>query len=334
MLVSPEWVLTAAHCIDNDIRRRGAVRVGAFDAPYTSGQNGGQTVEYFTLADVTTHPNYNSNTMNNDFALLKLDGQSSITPVNMDGSSISNSFSTDQGNLWAIGLGALYYEGSSPDTLKHVQVKYVSNSDCMSEYGYDNGEITNNMMCARDTDKDSCQGDSGGPLYDSENNVLVGVVSFGIGCADSNYPGVYARVSSQYDWIKSTICEDSSNPPTWCGNTPVESPVASPVASPTSQSCSDSPLVFRTKVNGRNRFKSCNWVKKNANRCSMVGASENCPLTCGTCSTCADSSVKFKIILSNGRKKAKDCSWANTSRCDNIDGVVESCRETCGQCVV
>jgi trypsin len=67
----------------------------------------------------------------------------------------------------------------------------------MSEYGYDNGEITNNMMCARDTDKDSCQGDSGGPLYDSENNVLVGVVSFGIGCADSNYPGVYARVSSQ-----------------------------------------------------------------------------------------------------------------------------------------
>ena len=52
-------------------------------------------------------------------------------------------------------------------------------------------------MCAADPGEDSCQGDSGGPLYDSENDVVVGVVSVGVGCADLGYPGIYARISNQ-----------------------------------------------------------------------------------------------------------------------------------------
>jgi trypsin len=76
-------------------------------------------------------------------------------------------------------------------------VEYVSNSDCVSQYKYDAPRITNNMLCARDDGKDACQGDSGGPLYDKENDVLVGVVSWGVGCAIAEYPGVYARISTQ-----------------------------------------------------------------------------------------------------------------------------------------
>ena len=53
------------------------------------------------------------------------------------------------------------------------------------------------MMCAKDPGQDACQGDSGGPLYDQENNALVGVVSWGEGCADPSFPGVYSQVSDR-----------------------------------------------------------------------------------------------------------------------------------------
>ena len=48
--------------------------------------------------------------------------------------------------------------------------------------------------------KDSCQGDSGGPF--ACNNKLTGIVSWGAGCADPDYAGVYTRVANYVDWIE------------------------------------------------------------------------------------------------------------------------------------
>ena len=79
-------------------------------------------------------------------------------------------------------------------------------------------EITENMMCAKDDSEDACQGDSGGPLVirqSSGDDLQVGVVSWGISCAHKDFPGVYARVSSQYDWIRQNVCEGSSDPPAY-----------------------------------------------------------------------------------------------------------------------
>merc|ERR1719276_1510 len=67
------------------------------------------------------------------------------------------------------------------------------------------------MMCAEARGRDACYGDSGGPLLltpseDFAEDSLVGIVSWGRGCADERFPGVYTRISFLYDWIVGTMC--------------------------------------------------------------------------------------------------------------------------------
>merc|ERR1712243_316649 len=64
-------------------------------------------------------------------------------------------------------------------------------------------QITDSMICAGldQGGKDSCQGDSGGPFMCG--NQLSGVVSWGYGCAEAGYPGVYTQTSYFIDWINS-----------------------------------------------------------------------------------------------------------------------------------
>lgn len=61
------------------------------------------------------------------------------------------------------------------------------------------------MICAAATGKGSCNGDRGGPLVNNENGELVGLVSWGAGCANPKYPGVYSNIAKATDWIKQTI---------------------------------------------------------------------------------------------------------------------------------
>ena len=163
-------------------------QIGALCDPYTSGNNCGQAIEYFSVRSTTIHPTYTTNDQTgatNDFVLVRLNGSSSITPVDIDSANISNSYSDGKGNLWAIGIGSTTtwsYEPVCPDNLKHVELKYVSNQSCCTNYdGYSCSEITSNKICATSPGQGICNGDSGGPLYDSSSQKLVGVVSYGIG---------------------------------------------------------------------------------------------------------------------------------------------------------
>ena len=101
------------------------------------------------------------------------------------------------------------------DVLMKVDVNVISKDECDdssgSMGGYSDsykGQISDNMLCAKANRKGACQGDSGGPLV--RGNTQVGVVSWGIGCASPDFPGVYARVSRAYDWIREEVCRGSN----------------------------------------------------------------------------------------------------------------------------
>uniref|UniRef100_A0A672MVP3 Trypsin-2-like n=1 Tax=Sinocyclocheilus grahami TaxID=75366 RepID=A0A672MVP3_SINGR len=190
-LINKDWVLSAAHCFQSSL---GTIRIYLG----RQSQSGSNPNEVFRTASVINHPDYYDLTHDNDIALLKL--SSSVT------------FTNYIRPVCLAAAGTLQSEGSSPDKLQEVMIPVVSSSDCDDAYG---GSITSNMICAgllNEGGKDSCQGDSGGPLVTRNGSLWIqsGVVSFGIGCADPRYPGVYARISQYQDWITSTI---GSNPP-------------------------------------------------------------------------------------------------------------------------
>ena len=97
--------------------------------------------------------------------------------------------------------------GSATNTLQWVRVPAITNAACNAQYG---GSITDSMLCAGYPGvggKDACQGDSGGPFVCNEGGkaIVAGVVSWGYGCADANYAGVYSRNTAALDWIKSSM---------------------------------------------------------------------------------------------------------------------------------
>lgn len=119
--------------------------------------------------------------------------------------------------------------------------------------------VTDDMMCAARPNKDSCDGDSGGPLLNSRQNKLLGVVSWGQECALEDFPGVYARVSDQFDdWIKPTICTNQNYTlPAFCmdpedSQTPSDAPsnppsTDVPQSSIPSDTPSNEPTIHPTK---------------------------------------------------------------------------------------
>lgn len=244
-LITSEFVLTAAHCVDAFAPGHvGEIRIGAycgFFDPFDCTEPLTTETLTFGYDGVSVHPEYQSLSMiDHDFALIKLDGIASATPVEIDQGSFSPSY-TNGKKLWAVGLGSLYYGGDIPSELMHVDVSYVNNTMCKDRYNADpflTNIIDESMMCAADPNEDACSGDSGGPLYDAENDVLVGVVSFGKECALADFPGVYSRISQEFEWIQKVVCshhKDDSTRPVWCEGftlAPTEAPTPSPTYGP------------------------------------------------------------------------------------------------------
>jgi len=98
------------------------------------------------------------------------------------------------------GWGTLSSGGSLPSQLQAVEVYITPHAECNADYAAYGG-ITDNMICAAvpGGGKDACQGDSGGPLV--VGSQLVGIVSWGVGCAEADYPGVYSNVATLRSFV-------------------------------------------------------------------------------------------------------------------------------------
>ncbi|XP_054860913.1 transmembrane protease serine 9 isoform X1 [Amphiprion ocellaris] len=202
-LMNNQWVLSAAHCFSRV--RSAIVYVGR------QSQQGSNPNEVSrTVSQIIIHPNYDSSTLNNDIALLRLSSSVTfstyIAPVCL---AASDSTFHAGVNTWVTGWGTIASGVSNPfpQNLMEVQVPIVGGRQCNCSYGV--GQITDNMLCAGlpEGGRDSCQGDSGGPLVIKQGNrwILSGVVSFGNGCALARFPGVYTKVSRYQTWINEQI---------------------------------------------------------------------------------------------------------------------------------
>lgn len=108
----------------------------------------------------------------------------------------------DGDTCFVTGWGNTQNSSESREWLRQAEVPIFNQEECSDKYKKFGG-ITDRMICAGyiEGGKDACQGDSGGPLV-NESGVLVGVVSWGYGCAKPDYPGVYSRVTYVRDWIR------------------------------------------------------------------------------------------------------------------------------------
>jgi len=259
-LITPSIALTAAHCVVS-IR---AAEYGRYDVNDNNG------VQFFSNLERRSHPLFDVVSFDYDYALVKF-------PTDVQDPFLMQLWRTPElpESMTVMGWGVTKFEGVQPDTLMEVNVSRFETGICRTNYEslYD---ITENMFCAADVNngRDSCQGDSGGPIIIPGRNVQLGMVSFGNGCGDPTFPGVYSRLDKGYSWIEETICSDLN--PQYCVNGKLpyigEDGQAKPV------SCND--LEQFNGLGKKMLTRNCSWVALNTEqRCPWYGE-EYCPATC------------------------------------------------------
>lgn len=218
--IGEKWVLTAAHCVEDANIEFLKVNIGEYDL--SDGASKAKAIKRIYI-----HPEYEEGSaFNNDIALIELVESSDQTAVKLLDYNTSKQLAIANSPATVIGWGNVNAYGpndeppinSQPNQLRQVELYLLSNEECKDQlaqaysdlndttYSSNQVGITNSMICAAfsgGVQKGSCQGDSGGPLLVNTNEgwQQIGIVSFGVGCANETFPDVYARVGSFTTWI-------------------------------------------------------------------------------------------------------------------------------------
>lgn len=201
VLVSPMYVLTAAHKVAGYVNGGIKARLGAWDIQKNTGP---YPYVDISISKVTLNPQYNSQNLQNDIAVLQLSSAAPIaTSPNINTACLPSAAVAAGTRCWVTGWGKNDFgsNGKYQTILKEVDVPVLTQDDCQTalrKTRLSNFFILNsNSMCAGgEPGKDACTGDGGSPLVCSINNgpfQVVGLVTWGIGCADAGIPGVYTN---------------------------------------------------------------------------------------------------------------------------------------------
>ncbi|XP_049284688.1 serine proteinase stubble isoform X2 [Anopheles funestus] len=208
-LLNENWAITAAHCVDNVPPSDLLLRLGEYDLALEEEPYGYQERR---VQIVASHPQFDPRTFEYDLALLRFYEpvifQPNIIPVCVP----ENDENFIGRTAFVTGWGRLYEDGPLPSVLQEVTVPVIENKICETMYrsaGYIE-HIPHIFICAgwKKGGYDSCEGDSGGPMViqrPDKRFLLAGVISWGIGCAEPNQPGVYTRISEFRDWINQIL---------------------------------------------------------------------------------------------------------------------------------
>ncbi|QLG45403.1 serine protease [Costertonia aggregata] len=216
-IVHKGWIITSAHCFkkmyNDTLRVKKFSNVQVYSGSINLEGNGVKS----DIEDIIFHPDFDATRLINDIALIKLKkplelnskNQSSIPIINED-----KYFNLVRTNAMATasGWGIIDEKNTFPKILMKASVPIVDFITCKENYYLINRLVSKDMICAgyNDGGIDSCEGDSGGPLFIEDslgNKFLFGVTSWGEGCAEPGYYGVYSNIMEHIDFINENCPE-------------------------------------------------------------------------------------------------------------------------------
>merc|ERR1711942_641418 len=213
-LVDEDTIVTAAHCFDSVPGQQGPNMVRLGDHDITTTGDGATPVD-ISIARSIQHPGWNSNTLSDDIAIVKLSRpvtysrniRRACLPDSYKGQDLPSLLRSSPPTI--IGWGSTFSGGGPQNRLRQAKVPMVTQQTCASAYAaISRVTIGATKLCAGDGRRDTCNGDSGGALLSNvlgNSYAVVGVTSFGVDCAREDFPGVYTRVDQYLPWIRQNM---------------------------------------------------------------------------------------------------------------------------------
>ena len=219
-ILSNTYILTAAHCFDKQKLYNKGDTVPKYIYAYLNDfdTNKRDESKITTAKSVKLHPSYDeTGHPTNDIALVELKDRLDFTALKVNKICIDSTVIGGNRAMTIAGWGKTSESATKMNTklYKSTNEKTLTTDDCKATK-YDEDDIDDRVICATGDSQfgiqDACQGDSGGPMFYKVQSQFkqTGIVSWGSGCAEEGYPGIYTRVSKFAQWVEdnsdATVC--------------------------------------------------------------------------------------------------------------------------------